>query len=669
MANSGARASSGNHDNEGDIGRKVTSLAKQAGAKAVSDSTPGERRSATLPIAAPSQPSIDLEEAAACGVLQTSRLGPYQIVCQLASGGMASVYLALFRSDEGFEKLCAVKRIHPHLASDRAFTSMFADEARIAARISHPFVCSVFSFGRSQDSHYIAMEFLRGEPLSVVMKHVARTPELGDDPRFPAIAARLAANFAEGLFAAHSLRDERGKLLDVVHRDVTPQNLFVLFDGSVRVTDFGIAQARRRLHQTEGRKIKGKLSYVAPEQLNKAPVDHRADIWSLGVTLWELLVGRRLFLAGSEGETLGAVLSRTIVAPSTYRATVPPELDRIVLRALSRDPSERYQTARELARDLERFLSAIGDQVPAMDVADWMTNAFPQGVERIRALTELAGQLSASTPNDFAQRALTAPPPPNNAYPASFVFLASPEVAAHDRPSISPTREYPAGIGPDTLSEDSKTCVVDESDLEVDEMPADTLARAPKPRLLLVEEQTQTRSLILDGNHGRTLAIVGSVLLLAVGAGSLLLRHAHSETTQAVAAPAAPKSPLPAPTQPVSPSKAELAPVPVQALPVERTPAKRRVVAPVEAPSATHAAAVASAAPSPAILGDVMITMPSGSAEVLEGGKSLGRAPGSFRLSPGAHQLVLRTADGATHPVQVQIRPGAPTLVSVDTAR
>src|SRR5262245_24323414 len=126
------------------------------------------------------------------------------------------------------------------------------------------------------------MEFLRGEPLSAVSRKVARSPHIGDDPRFPAIAARLVANFAEGLHAAHTLKDDRGVALDIVHRDVTPQNLFVLYDGSVRVTDFGIAHARRRLHQTEGQKLKGKLSYIAPEQLTEGPLDLRVDVWGLG---------------------------------------------------------------------------------------------------------------------------------------------------------------------------------------------------------------------------------------------------------------------------------------------------------------------------------------------------------------------------------------------------
>jgi eukaryotic-like serine/threonine-protein kinase len=358
-----------------------------------------------------------------------TRLGPYQIVCELAAGGMATVYLALYRSIEGFEKLCAVKRIHPHLASARELTNMFADEAQIAARISHPFVCGVFSFGRSQQSHFIAMEFLRGEPLSVVSRRVAAEPELGNDPRFPAIAARLLANFAEGLHAAHELRDEHGALLEVVHRDVTPHNLFVLYDGTVRVTDFGIARARRRLHQSSGRKLKGKLGYVAPEQLNEGKVDLRVDVWGLGVTLWELLAGRRLFLAASEAETLAAVTSRVVAAPSTYRASVPAELDRIVLRALERDVDLRYRSARDFARDLEKFLIGIGDTVPAMDVADWMATVCPEGGERIQALVESAARVSAATADDTVVRVPSSSP--------SRDLSAQPSSEARPEPALS----------------------------------------------------------------------------------------------------------------------------------------------------------------------------------------------------------------------------------------
>lgn len=274
---------------------------------------------------------------------------------------------------------------------------MFVDEAQIAASINHPYVCSVFSFGRTQNSYFIAMEFLQGEPLSALFRRVARSPELGDAPRFPLIVARVLANLAEGLHAAHTLHDNQGAPMDIVHRDVTPQNLFVLYDGSVRVTDFGIARARMRHHHTHGEVLKGKLAYIAPEILNHATLSAQVDIWGLCVVLWELLTGRRLFAGSSEGETVVLVMSQAVPRPSEFRPNVPAELDRIVLRALERDQTLRYPTARDLASDLERFLTASGDTVPAMDISEWMAQVFPDGAERIQGLRELAAHVGAMT--------------------------------------------------------------------------------------------------------------------------------------------------------------------------------------------------------------------------------------------------------------------------------
>jgi serine/threonine protein kinase len=337
---------------------------------------------------------------------------------------MASVALTLHRSVEGFQKLCAVKRIHPHLAANRGFTEMFVDEAQIAASINHPYVCSVFSFGRSHNSYYIAMEFLQGEPLSALFRRVARSPEIGDDPRFPMFVARLLANLAEGLHAAHTLRDNQGAPMDVVHRDVTPQNLFVLYDGSVRVTDFGIAQARMRLHHTHGEALKGKLAYIAPEILNHAPPSAQVDIWGLGVVMWELLTGRRLFAGSSEGETVILVMSQAVPRPSEFRSTVPVELDRIVLRALERDPNLRYRTARDLASDLERLLTASGDAVPAMDIAEWMAQTFPEGAERIQGLRELAAHVGAMAGDKVFGLTSSCPPLDEPGEPCSVAKLS-----------------------------------------------------------------------------------------------------------------------------------------------------------------------------------------------------------------------------------------------------
>ena len=356
--------------------------------------TPKVRVIETAPHMANSGPRSDefaaasLATPAAAPIASSGMAGPYHLALEIASGGMATVYLAV-HGLEGFQNTVAVKRIHPHLAKDKQFVDMFVDEAHIAARINHPYVCRVFDFGKTGDhSYYIAMEFLRGEPLSRVFE--ALTPERVESPRHPTIIARVIANLAEGLHAAHTLKDTHGQCLDVVHRDVTPQNLFVLCDGTVRVTDFGIARARVRSHQTEAGRIKRKLSYMSPEQLNQQPVDCRSDLWSLGVVTWELLTGRRLFRATSEGETVLSVLSRPIPPPSRFAASVPRQLDAIVLRALSRDPALRFSSARELLRALETFLAGASDTVPTMDVADWVEELFPGAAQRSDGLVELA---------------------------------------------------------------------------------------------------------------------------------------------------------------------------------------------------------------------------------------------------------------------------------------
>lgn len=633
----------------------------------------------------------------------STRLGPYQLVCELASGGMATVYLALYRSVEGFEKLCAVKRIHPHLAGDRAFTNMFADEAQIAARISHPYVCSVFSFGRSQQSHYIAMEFLRGEPLSAVMRRVARSSELGDDPRFPAVAARLLANFAEGLHAAHTLRDNRGALLDVVHRDVTPQNLFVLYDGTVRVTDFGIAQARRRLHQTEGQKLKGKLSYVAPEQLQGGKLDLRVDLWGLGVTLWELLAGRRLFLGSSEGETLSAVLSRPVPPPSTFRATVPAELDRIVLRALERDVQRRYKSARDFARDLERFLNTIGDPVPNMDVADWLATVFPQGLERLQALSDLAERVSGATAEDTVVRVPSAPPgPPSH---GSFVIPLASEIAPDKISTLPPTREYPALRRRKSAREESPSAANPPANPSESEPP---LPATSKPRLKLVEDISDapprprtpealapTRSPLVQptprGNADRSLklAVAVSTLLLAAGVSSLFLRARSGPAAEPPSAHATRPAPVlkaepPAPPQGASvapPAETPTEPEPVASkasVPSTLAPTKPSVplptvskpapalksTTPLNAPTPPRAAPAATTAAT----GVVLVTTPGVSGDVFENGRRLGSTPGTFSLSSGPHDLSVRAASGVTQTVHVEIKPTAPTLVTVRLA-
>ncbi len=318
------------------------------------------------------------------------RIGRYELRFELASGGMASVYLARADGAPGFQKLIALKRIHSHLATEKEYVEMFLDEARIASRITHANVCSVFDFGEADGEYYIAMEYLVGEPLSRVQRRVMANADQRSSTSLPARMARVIAGACEGLHAAHELKDSNGELLRVVHRDVSAENLFVTYDGLVQVVDFGIAHARERIHHTLAGQVKGTFPYMAPEQMTAAMVDRRVDIWALGAVLWELLTLRRLFLRDTDVNTMYAVLSGEIRPPSDYRKDVPPELDEIVLRALQRNPDERWQTARQMGTALRRFLAKQEELVGPAELADWMGELFPDGELRKHQLMEIA---------------------------------------------------------------------------------------------------------------------------------------------------------------------------------------------------------------------------------------------------------------------------------------
>lgn len=318
------------------------------------------------------------------------RIGRYELCFELASGGMASVYLARADGPPGYQKVVALKRIHPHLAVEKDYVEMFLDEARIASRITHPNVCSVFDFGESDGEYFIAMEYLVGEPLSRVHRRIVANAEQRSSPLLPARMARIIAQACEGLHAAHELKDAQGESLNVVHRDVSAENLFVTYDGTTQVVDFGIAHARQRIHQTEAGQVKGTFPYMAPEQMTAGGVDRRVDVWALGTVLWELLTLRRLFLRDTDVNTMYAVLSGEIRPPSAYRDGVSAELDEIVLKALRRNPDERWQTAREMGQALRRVLAKEQALIGPAEIADWMSELFPDGEVRKQRLMEIA---------------------------------------------------------------------------------------------------------------------------------------------------------------------------------------------------------------------------------------------------------------------------------------
>ncbi|MDQ3036444.1 MAG: protein kinase, partial [Myxococcota bacterium] len=304
--------------------------------------------------------------------------GRYLLRYEIASGGMATVYLARARGPGGFDRPLALKRIHPHLAKKREFVEMFLDEARLLARITHPNVCSVFDFGEVEGTYYIAMEYLVGQPLVGVLRALEKRPEIASSPRWHALAARIIADAAEGLHAAHELRDESGQPLGVVHRDVSPHNVFVTYDGAVKVVDFGIAWAEGRLHHTQTGSLKGKLAYMAPEQVRGAKLDRRVDVWALGVCLWELLAVRRLFGKRTEVELMQGVMKDPLLPASVVRPGVPLVLDDIALRALERDLDVRFPSARAMGRELNAYVSESGVPAGLADLAELMEDLFPR---------------------------------------------------------------------------------------------------------------------------------------------------------------------------------------------------------------------------------------------------------------------------------------------------
>jgi serine/threonine-protein kinase len=278
----------------------------------------------------------------------------YELLGPIASGGMATVWLAHAHAAGGFKRLVAVKTCLPQLRADQDFVSMFLDEARLAAAIHHPNVIATLDLGDDK-ALYLVMDYVEGPTLAAMMRK-GRVPQ--------AIALRIVHDALLGLHAAHELRDEDGVRLDVVHRDVSPQNILVGLDGGARVMDFGIAKARSRATVTQEGVVKGKLAYMAPEQIGSAPVDRRSDVFAMGVLLWELLLAKRLFHGSSPQETLGRVLHAEVTPPSEVDATVPAALDPMVLCALSRAMSDRFETALDFANAL------VASEVPMAPVSE-----------------------------------------------------------------------------------------------------------------------------------------------------------------------------------------------------------------------------------------------------------------------------------------------------------
>ena len=427
------------------------------------------------------------------------RVDRYELIGEIASGGMATVYLARLSGVGGFRRFVAMKRLHPHLAGEKEFVEMFLDEARLAAGIHHPNVVSILEVGASPVGYYLVMEYVEGDTLARLL---ARSTTIGQRLP-PPIALRIALDSLQGLHAAHELKDDKGQLLELVHRDVSPQNILIGIDGIARITDFGVARATSRLTSTRVGQLKGKLAYMAPEQASGDKLDRRADVFSAGVMIWETFASKRLFKAENEAATLSRVLNEPIPELRRVAPHVSSEVSAVVAKSLARDRDQRYATAAEFAQALEEAATGRDGIAAGRDLAQFVKEALGEEIEQQREAVR--------------------------------VWLAQSEPSEPNRASVPNLLSSPTSISVAAVSLPGEASGSLTSDLG---------------------GRAQRRS--------RVPLFAGALLLLAgaAGAGFFVARsQARSEPPASVAPPAA--APLPAP----SPSPAEQPAAPPSALP------------------------------------------------------------------------------------------------------
>ncbi len=539
-------------------------------------------------------------------------IGKYVVRRKLAEGGMAEIYLAAALGPEGFEKDVVIKRVRPGLAGDPDFVRMFIAEARVASRLNHANLVHIFDFDKHQDTYYLAMEYVRGHSLWELRR---RCQERGVALP-PILVAQIGMEVARGLAYAHRLT-ENGQSLELVHRDVTPHNVLLSFDGAVKLTDFGIAKAGGRA--TGSGMLKGKFAYMSPEQARGDLVDARTDVFALGVTLWELLTGARLFEGDGDVAVLRAVQERLIVPPARLNPAVAAPLDAAVMRALERDRDRRWATAHELERALAEVLLGGARSLEDTDVGAFLRRMFP----------EEAGVAE-----------------PVNVSPSIPVSL-----------SLSGPRGGPADGS----------------------APGDSSARAQSTELVIPDAAEPAPTEVLTGvarRTGRRAGLLLAVVVVAAVAGVALrsgpsVLGAWRERREAVAS-RAPGGVRPAPEAAVtaSPGGEDGAP-PARAGPLAESPSAPPSAPPV-AVAANRAAAPASSTTPGAIPGSRGGGAPPSTArarllirakpwaELRVDGKRAGYVQGSrtVRLPAGRHVVELTGPDGVPRPYTVQLVQG-----------
>jgi len=398
--------------------------------------------------------------------------GRYRLLGLLGQGGMGRLYIAERRGVQGFVKIVALKRILPHLADSTRLRDMFLNEARIAARLEHPNIVATYELGEVDGKYFISMEYLPGEDLSAIIGRGQAAQSIPVD-----IAAALAQQAAQGLQYAHDARDGQGRLIGLVHRDVSPRNIFVTYHGVVKLLDFGMVRNPSGPKSVPG-VFKGKYGYCAPEQLEGGRVDARTDTFCLGIVLWECLTGSRLFDGPNDVETIGAVRSRIIEPPSVLRPEVPQGLDQIALRALARDPAQRYQSAHEMSEDLDRYLLGRHNRPTNKSVGQWIESLF--GAERAALKKSISQGDNAEGALQRLNALESARPGPRNPERASKHSATQPRALWSTSFEGSPDEDNaPERMPTDEMASTRRVSVIEEPPEEPPEEPVRSL---PAPR-------------------------------------------------------------------------------------------------------------------------------------------------------------------------------------------
>jgi serine/threonine protein kinase len=402
--------------------------------------------------------------------------GKYHLLERLAVGGMAEVFLAKAFGAAGFERMLVIKKILPHMSEDEEFIAMFIDEARIASTLSHSNIVQIHELGKEAGDYYIAMEFCHGKDLSRAQEKLIQRKSAMPIP----LAVLIASRICEGLEYAHRKADSQGRGMSIIHRDVSPGNILMTYDGDVKIIDFGIAKAANRMGRTTAGTLKGKFGYMSPEQVRGLRLDHRSDIFSVGILLYEMLTGERLFGAESDFGTLEKVRNATVVPPTVYNSKIPRALEQVVLRALARQPQERYEWASDMQEDLVRFLMVEGSLTTGKSLAAFMRELFAREIERENE------KLST-----YRQRG----------YPWVEAARADREQQAHERQALSDPATRTVEMPPAPPAEDPRDGLASAPTQILSPEAASALeAPAPAPRVVAPELRSSgpSSTIILD---------------------------------------------------------------------------------------------------------------------------------------------------------------------------